>query len=69
MRHFRVVLKAYCDCVIEAETEDEAMDIAIADVASGDYQFDEGMHEGVIPEDQIERAVSMCDFKSLAKRK
>lgn len=66
MPHYRVLLTAMCDCVIEADTEEEAMDIAIANTSSGDYQFEEGNYGGELNSAELDSYLRHCDFKSLA---
>lgn len=69
MPHFSIRLTAFCDCVIEAGNEDEAMDIALADAGSGDYTFDTGESCGEIADDDLSSYLNCCDFKSLAPKK
>lgn len=68
MPHFSIRLTAFCDCVIEADNEDMAMDIAMADAGSGDYTFDTGEYLGQIPNADLSSYLNCCDFKSLAKK-
>ena len=69
MPHFSIRLTAFCDCVVEADNEDMAMDIAVADAASGDYSFDTGEYCGEIADADLSSYLNACDFKSLAPKK
>ena len=56
MPHHQVLLKAICVVVVEADTEEEAMSIAISEAFTGDYEFAECEYEGQIKPENIDRA-------------
>lgn len=54
MANYSVVLKAMCVVVVEADSEEEAMDYAISEADAGDYEFCEGEYEGAIDDADLD---------------
>lgn len=63
MPHYQVLLKATCVAVVEADNEEEAVDIAISDASTGDYEFVEGECEGLVEPEELERANRHANLK------
>ena len=63
MPNYEVVLKAYCTVVVQdAESEDEALDLAWMNVNKGDFELDEASVEReLVSEEDMSRAVHHCN--------
>ncbi|RUF31652.1 hypothetical protein IPC1132_10910 [Pseudomonas aeruginosa] len=51
MPHYQCLLTATCIVVVEADSEEDALDIAVSEASSGDYEFCEG--ESLIPPEEL----------------
>ncbi|HBP5595349.1 TPA: hypothetical protein L6A55_25710 [Pseudomonas aeruginosa] len=53
MPHYQCLLTATCIVLVEADSEEDALDIAVSEASSGDYEFCEGESEGLIPPEEL----------------
>ncbi|EPK1460819.1 hypothetical protein L4Z89_004552 [Pseudomonas aeruginosa] len=63
MPHHQVLLTATCSVVVEADSEEGALDIAARDASAGDYEFSEGESEGLIPPEELEARRRHADLE------
>lgn len=63
MPHYQIKLVAICNVVVEADSEEDAFEIAIENASSGDYEFIEGENEGLIDHDKLDFYLRHADLK------
>lgn len=63
MPSYEVLVKAYCSVVVQdAESEDEAIDLAWENVNKGDFELDEASIESELDsEESLAQAVRLCN--------
>ncbi|EPR3316803.1 hypothetical protein ACXW1K_006082 [Pseudomonas aeruginosa] len=63
MPHYQVLLTATCIVVVEADSEEDALDFAVSEASAGDYEFSEGESEGLIPPEELEARRHHADLE------